>query len=127
MTEMKEYIQKYSDLLPVGTSVSYTEAERRAGEFLSAMAMITEWRHLLTSDKIKKLSIQTAVYAEELGKGTAKTMTENKVTAEASGPYTTAREELESLENDLSYLKTYHEIFQNAHVFYRNMAKGELA
>ncbi len=28
-------------------------------------------------------------------------------------------------ENDLSYLKAYYDIFMAAHVFYRNMAKGE--
>ena len=125
MTEIKQFIDQYSELLPVGTSISYTEAERRAGEFLSAMATITNFRHLLSTDKIRLLSVQTAVYAEQMLKGTAKTVTENKLTAEASAEYTKAREDLEHIENDLSYLKSYYEIYNNAHIFYRAMAKGD--
>jgi hypothetical protein len=125
MKEIKEFIVKYSELLPVGKSVSFTEAERRAGEFLSAQASITEYRHVLNEEKIRLLTAQTATFAEEMSKGTSKTVTENKMHAEASASYIAAREELERLENDLSYLKAYYDIFQNAHVFYRQMAKGE--
>lgn len=127
MSEMKSYIEEVAALLPVDNSISYTEAEKRASIFLSAQARITNWRHLLGNEKIKLLSIQTAVYAQELAKGTAKTMTENKVTAEASEAYTKAREDLELIENDISYLKAYYEIFGNAHIFFRTMAKGENA
>jgi hypothetical protein len=125
MSEMKDYIESCSALLPVSTSISYVEAERRAGEFLVAMAKITDWKHILTSEKIKLLSLQTAVYAQEMGKGTAKTVTENKLTAEASAEYTKAREDLENVDNDISYLRSFYELFNNAHIFYRTMAKGE--
>ncbi len=123
--EFKQYLEKYSALLPLGKSVSQPEAERRAAEFLSAMATITDWRHVYSNEKIKLLSAQTAVYAQEMGKGTAKTVTENKLAAEASDAYTQAREELERIDNDLAYLKAYYEVFMNGHVFYRNVAKGE--
>lgn len=125
MVEIKEFIEKYSKLLPVGTSVSYTEAERRAGEFLSAMAYITDVKHMLTSEKIKLLSIQTAVYAQELAKGVDKTVTVNKVNAEASAEYTAAREALENIDNDISYLRAYFEIFHDGHIYYRTMSKGD--
>lgn len=125
MKEIKEFIEKYSALLPVGKSVSFTEAERRAGEFLSAQATITEYRHILNEDKIRLITSQTATFAEEMSKGTAKTVTENKMHAEASASYISAREELERMENDLAYLKAYYDIFNNGHVFYRQMAKGE--
>ncbi len=125
MNNIKELIEQYAKLLPVGTSVSYTEAERRAGEFLSALAVIADTKHTLSNDKIKALSIQTAVYASELSKGTAKTMTENKVTAEASKEYISAREDFEAIDNDISYLRAYQEIFMAAHVFYRQLAKGD--
>lgn len=123
MTMFKDFLNKYVELLPVGTSVSYTEAERRASEFLVALAMIADWKHALGNDKIKNLSVQTVIYAQELGKGTAKTMTENKVTAEASDAYTAAREDLELVDNDISYLRAYQELFNNAHIFYRALAK----
>lgn len=125
MTEIKEYLKKYESLLSLAKSISGPEAERRAGEFLVAMAQITEYRHVFSEDKIRLTSLQTAVYAEQMSLGVAKTVTENKLNAEASKDYTAAREELERTENDLSYLKAYYDIFNNAHVFYRNMAKGE--
>lgn len=125
MKESKKYIELYVQMLPVGTSISFTEAEKRAGEFLSAMATISDWKHILTCEKIKFLSVQTATYAQEMAKGTAKTVTENKLTAEASPEYTKAREELEGIDNDISYLKAHYDIFNNAHIFYRNMSKGE--
>lgn len=125
MKDIKEFIEKYSRLLPVNTSISYTEAEKRAGQFLEVLAHIAEWKHLLGSDKIKFTSVQSAVYAQEMSKGNCKTVTENKMNAEASDEYTKAREDLEQIENDLSYLKAYAEIFHNAHIFFRTMAKGE--
>lgn len=124
MKEIKEYIAKHAAMLPLAKSISTAEAERKAGDFLMAMATIADWKHVITEDKIRLLSVQTAVYSDQLGKGTAKTMTENKVTAEASDEYREAREGLEKIENDISYLKTYADIFMAAHVFYRNMAKG---
>ncbi len=124
MNDIKEFISKYESLLAVGTSISYTEAERRAGEFLVGMARITDMKHLLSGDKIRMLSVQTAVYASLMAKGTAKTVTENKLNTEASPEYEKAREDLEHLENDISYLRAYYDILNNAHIFYRTMAKG---
>ena len=121
---MKDIIDGYAALLPVGTSISYVEAERRAGEFLVIQAKITDWKHLLTSEKIRLLTVQTATFAQEMSKGTAKTVTENKLTAEASAAYSKAREELESIENDISYLKAFYDVFNNGHIFFRTMAKG---
>lgn len=125
MKEIKEIITKYAEILPLNKSISTSEAEKRAGDFLTVMASITDWRHILSGDKIRLQSAHNAVYAEELSKATGKTVTENKVTVEASEAYQFAREELEKIENDLSYLKAYYDIFNNAHVFYRQMSRGE--
>lgn len=123
--DFKQFLEKYISQLSLNKSISTSEAEKRAGAFLEGMAYITDMRHNFSEEKIKFLSVQTSVYAEELSKGTAKTMTENKVTAEASVQYTKAREDLEHIDNDLAYLKAYYDIFQNGHVFYRNISKGE--
>ena len=123
MSDFKGMIEEYAKLLPVGTSISYVEAERRAGEFLVAMAKVTDLKHIFSKEKIAQLSLQTATYANEMSKGTSKTVTENKLNAEASEAYTLAREALEEIENDIAYLKTYYEIFNNAHIFFRNLSK----
>jgi hypothetical protein len=125
MRDLKTFIEKYAALLPVGTSISFTDAERRASEFLTAQATITDFRHLLTTERIKCLTVQTAVFAQQMSKGAGKTVTQDKLNAEASDEYIHAREDLENIENDLAYLRAYYDIFNNAHIFYRNMAKGE--
>lgn len=127
MKEINEFIEKHTSLLPLGNSISFTEAEKRAATFLNALAYITDCRHLLSSEKIKLTSLQSVTYAEELSKCTGKTITENKVTVEANANYIRSREDLESLENDLNYLKAYYDIFTSAHVFYRQMARGDNA
>jgi len=126
MNDFKSIIEQYSALLPVGTSVSYTEATRRAGEFLMVLAKITNIRHILSNEKVKLLTVQTATYAQEMAKGVGKTVTQDKIAAEASEAYVYAREALETLDNDLVYLKAYYDIFTNAAVFYRQMSRGEI-
>jgi len=123
MNEFKVHLQQFIELLPVNKSISAPEAERRAGQFLQVCAEITERRHFLSEDKIKLSTLQSVVYAEELSKATGKTVTENKVTVEAARAYTDAREALEFIENDINYLKAMYDIFNNGHLFYRNMAK----
>lgn len=125
MNEIKEYILKYAAMLSMSASISIPEAERRAGDFLVVQAQIAEYKHLLTQAKIKFTTVQSATYSELLSKCTGKTVTENKLTVEADPGYTKVREDLESLDNDLSYLRAYADIFANGHLFYRNLAKGE--
>lgn len=127
MKEIKEFIDKHVAMLPVGNSVSFTQYETKAGDFLTALAKIADFRHIFSEDKIRLTSTHIAVYAEQMAKGTAKTVTENKLIAEASPEYIKAREDLESMENNIVYLKTFNDIFTNAHVLYRQLSKGENA
>jgi hypothetical protein len=121
--ELKTIIEEYARLLPIGTSVSYTEAEKRAGEFLVAMAKITDLKHTFSNEKIRLQSIQTAVFAQEIAKGDGKTITKDKLVAEASEAYQVAREDLEMVDNDISYLRAYYDIMNNAHIFYRALSR----
>lgn len=125
MKEIKESLTKYNSLLPVGKGLTQGEAERRASEFLTAMYYLTDLKHTFADDKIRTLTTQNAAFATELAKCTGKTVTENKVTVEASTAYAAAREAFEFSENDISYLKACYEIYSNAHIFFRNLAKGE--
>lgn len=124
MSNIKETIKLFADQLALEKSISTSESERKAGVFLMALAYITETRHLLSEAKIKLQSIHDAVYHQELSKCEGGTITANKITVEGSKIYATAREELENFDNDISYLKAYSDIFNNAHVYYRQMSKN---
>lgn len=124
-SEIKDYLLGQTKFLAVNKSLSTAEYERRAGLFLEVCAKIIDWRHLLSEGKIEAVTMQSVTYSEELSKCTGKTITENKLTVEANKAYTSVREGLESVENDISYLKAMESVFSNAHIFYRSMAKGE--
>lgn len=123
MKEIKEQIQKWTQLLPTGKVVTAIEAERRASEFLVANAHIAEWIHLFKDGKIKSESMKVGVYATEMNNCPSKQVTEKKAMAEASESYLKVREEFEFIENDISYLKAFQEIFNNGHIFYRNISR----
>lgn len=124
---VKQEIEKFAAMLSNKNKIhSFSDAEEKAAQFLIAMSVVTQWKHYYSSLKINLLSIQNAVYAQELAASTGKTITENKINAEASKEYAKAREDLEDVENNLGYLKAYYEIFSAAHVFYRQTAKGEV-
>lgn len=122
---MKDMIESYHKLLPVAKSISLPEAERRAGEFMVAMAKITDMRHILGEEEIKCTSVLAAVRADLMGKVTGKTVSEKEAQIEADPEYVEARTAYEMTRNDLNYLKANYDIFMNGHIFYRTMAKGE--
>lgn len=126
MEQIKKLIDKYVKMLPIeGKFLPPTEAEKRASDFLVACAHVTNHRHDLGNTKIEAVSLERAVYGAVVSNADSKKVTEQRIMAEADKDYQTARENLEQVDNDMTYLKTYYEIFNNAHIFYRQMAKGE--
>lgn len=125
MKELKFRIDSCVGFLATDKAVSEREAERRAGAFLEVQAHIVNGIDTLSDDKIKAVSLQAAIYAQLMARDSTKGVTEKKINVEAAPDYISARENLEHVENDLTYLKTYFKIFENAHIFYRNLAKGE--
>lgn len=125
VNEMRDVIGRYTKLLSLERSISTQVAEQRASEFLVIMAFIAEWKLEISEDKIEKDSVASAVFADELAKCKGDKITENKKLVEASSAYAEAREASEVNKVQLSYLSTYYEIFQNSHLFYRQMARGD--
>jgi hypothetical protein len=125
MDELKFKIDSCAGLLATDKAVSQREAEKRAGAFLEILAHIVNGIDTLSDEKIKAQSLQAVVFAQTMALDTTKGVTEKKINVEANPDYITAREHLEGVENDLTYLKTYFKIFENGHLFYRQLAKAE--
>lgn len=125
MKEIKEYIDKFIELLPAEKSITGYEAERRASQFLVACAHIANWRHMYRQEKIKATSMERAIYSNVLSNVASSKITESKIKVEADPSYIAARESLEGWDNDLDYLKTYYDIFLNSHIQLRAMAKEQ--
>jgi hypothetical protein len=124
-SSFKEYLSGMASTLALNSSISSSEAEKKASMYLLVLAKIADTRHILAEEKIKATSIQTVTFAEVLSEQKAKTVTENKMNAEANPFYIKTRESVEELENDIVYLKAYFDVFTNAHLFYRAVMKGE--
>jgi len=124
--QLKDFISKCANLLELSEGITPQEASKRAAKFLAAHAVLNEYKRQYKQEQIKATSLERAVYAQGMANDTAKNVTEKKAFAEASGSYIEARENLEAIQAELSYLQTYMDIFQNAHVFYRKLSNEEV-
>ena len=125
MDDIRAKIHAAVEILPTERAVSEREAERRAGQFLLIQAHITDKMDELNHEKIGTTSILAAIYPKLMAMETSKQVTEKKVNVEGHEDYLAAREAVETIEAQLNYLKTYFKIFENAHIFYRQLAKAE--
>lgn len=125
LSKLKKIIKEAVEILPTEKAVSEREAERRAGRFLEVQAFIVDSIDTLNDDKIRAVSLEKAVYAKVLSEVKVKQVTEKKIQTEADPDYQAIRENLESVDARINYLKSYYKIFEAAHIFYRNLAKGE--
>lgn len=124
MNALLEEIETYTDLLPTsGNSVSKSDAEDRATKFLVISSKLLNARFLANEDKIKAISIAKSIFAQVTREADGKNVTEKKLNAEANSDYQEAREYLEKIENKVDFFKTYINIFNDAHVFYRQLSK----
>lgn len=120
-------LEKIKDGYEAGVSV--VEAEKLAGEFLYAMATIAG--ELQASDlnaRMRKTgvkAVRAAIYLEEARKGDKKP-TEAMLGAlvDVSEMVVTEQEAFDKAENQLEALQNYFNIFREAHIFYRGIAKG---
>lgn len=123
MKDVQEKLEKYVEMLRVDRAMlTPSEAEHRAGELLYINAHLSNWRYLYTNEKIKAQSMEQAVYASVLSRLAVKKITESKILVEADPEYQKAREKVESLDNDLNYFRHYQEIFNNGHIFFRQLS-----
>jgi len=122
MNDIDEFLEKYLEMLPSTGSVSSQEAEMRASEFLTGLAHLTNYKHQIGEEMIKNTTLRDVAYANAISRAQGSNAETRKANAEADQSYIKAREDFESVENRLYTIKTYQEIFLNAHHFYRKSA-----
>lgn len=123
--ELKVYLEDVSRFLNADNVIGEREAEIRAGKFLEAQFKIAMAANLLSADLFKLESFRSVTYAHVVGVAEGKNITEKKLVADADPTFTSAQERYSGVESDLNYLKTVGRVFADAHVFYRQKAKGE--
>jgi len=121
---LKEKIKAHIDKVPY-ENVTEDEAKDRSTAFLVMLAILTDEKRACEEDKSKLVTMSSASYAQALARSGAKQVTEKKVEAEQDGNYTHMREALEECEAKISWLRSYMNIFENAHVTYRQFSKDK--
>jgi hypothetical protein len=119
--QLQELVNKYLDLVEIDRD-AILDARNRAAKFLIVQSHLSNHLKLLEDTKVKASTIEKASYAQAMGSAGGKNVTENKISAEADPGYTNAREVVERIDAELNWTKRHFDIFENAHVMFRQIA-----
>ena len=120
--DVNKRVQDAVEMISI-TRGSLLEAAPKAADFLTATAIVTEYRRFLEIEKAKLLTLQEATLSESVKKSPGKNITEKKALAHGAPEYTTVREQVEETEAGISWCKSYIRIFENAHLLYRQQGR----
>lgn len=121
---LKKMVSDHIDLISFGKN-AYKEATERTTKFLVVVSILADHRLDLERHKAKVSTLRDAFYSKAMTEAEGKTITEKKLKADQEVNYTNQREAVEEIEAEISWIKTHIDIFNNAHVTYRQIAKGE--
>ena len=107
----------------IDTDVSPLEADQKAGEYLLLTARIADeikdMQKAVTAAKAAKVSQYNISKKEAEGK----TADDRKAAAEADPDYQRTLDDVDQVHTDVEWLKTHSNIFTNAHIHFRQIAK----
>lgn len=122
VSDLEQYVDEVVDLIPMD-GLSSEEIRSRAGKFLVACAILVN-RHREVEDACAKAeTLENTYLAQAIQLSQGKNITEKKSDAQANPDYTSAKEAREILDSERHWVKSYVDIFNNAHLFYRQACK----
>lgn len=122
--DIQKLISEHIEMLP-SKNVKIHEAEELAPKFLALSHNILTVKLSLDEQKIGFQTLIDVVEADCVNEAPGKTVTEKKMNAKAMKDYREAREALELSGARIDFLKANLKIFENAHIFYRQISKGD--
>lgn len=127
--QIESIVNQYLELLPVEDKNLLVKSEDKASRFLIAIAKLAAIRDQLLNAKIKKDSLLCIEFNNALQNEDIRALRDSKAresAAEAFPAYLSIREEVETIEAQLSYSKVMMDIFLNGHLVYRALMKDSL-
>lgn len=122
MENIDEYIQEHVKLITLDNK-GLAQASSRAAQFLVVQAVIAAEIRTLKEALTQVDTMKSVQYAMAINAADGKNITEKKSLAEKDNSYTDVKESFDVIEANISYLKTHLDIFNNAHVMFRQLAK----
>lgn len=120
--QIEQVVLEHVGMIEISSS-SLAAGKKRAAQFLVVQSLLSTYLKELEERKAKVATESSAQYATALGSGGGKNVTENKINAEAHPSYTQARERQEEFDAEIRWIKTHIEIFNNAHLMFRQYTK----
>jgi len=124
--QIESIVNQYLELLPVEDKNLLVKSEDKASRFLIAIAKLAGLKDQLLNDKIKKDSLLCVTFNEAIKTAEGKDAKARESASEATPAYMAIREEVETIEAQLTYVKTMMDIFNNGHLVYRALMKDNL-
>lgn len=135
MQDVINYVEQKLDLLELSELISGEDAARRASAFLPVIARLNNFKWEYAQKEIQTKSLRDATKANvmadlpemkvtEEGKKKAITVGERDTLLDSNSDYQGAREQAEQAKAAGGVINNYIEMFTNAHIFYRGLAKG---
>lgn len=104
---------------------SLADAKPRAGRMLTRVAVLTNYLKQLEEDLPKHQTLVNAQYYTAVNSAGGKNVTEKKLEADANLAYCAAVEQKAMVDAERDWVKRYIEIFDNAHIMYRQYSRDE--
>lgn len=120
--DLQKYVQEKRELIRFNPSY-LKDPLNRATEFLLVQTNLNDARYLFECDKARLQTITEGLFKQAKDKSEGKNITEKKVDATVDPKYTEVREILEDLEAKIKWIKTEIDIFNNAHLTYRQLSR----
>jgi len=124
--EITKIVDQYIELLPIEDNKLLAHSEVKASKFLMAIAKLAAVRNRLLNDKVQKDSLKSVAYAQAINNAPGSNAPTKSANADANPGYLSAAEEIAVIDNQLTYIRTMQEVFNNAHILYRGLMKGEI-
>lgn len=122
--EVQALVDEHIQLIAFSKN-SYKEAMDRATKFLVIAAIVAEFKRDQREKLTKREALRDAFYSKAIQESEGKNITEKKSQVALNKDYSEHAEVCGVLEANISWCSTMIDIFNNAHVTYRQLAKGD--
>lgn len=117
-------VEQGNALIPANKNANPYELQEKAATLLLIVAKLASERRSLESQLLRATSVEKAVYAQAYNNTTHKTAQDKKVNTDADKDVLQSEEEAGELKGDIAYVTTMIQVYNNAHLLYRQNLKS---
>ena len=123
MKNLQEFITSNLDITEMDQLISAPDAAKRAARSLNVIAKLIDARYERLRAKVARKSLRDASFADAINSTEGRDAKTREVGARANPDYLKQRGAYEQVEATVVTLDQYIRLFENAHIFYRNLCK----